>query len=136
MDYLVSGHGGLPAGQPATVVVPDGFEVAMFVQQGNVLPDDQAWPIYNHLLAGDTNWANQRVVHRYFEGAPMPNYCCWNYPEIQWNSGVFRVGAITTNNPVVNLTPYTEGNPLTLAQLFPLLAPTGGGTVYWVACTN
>jgi hypothetical protein len=136
MAYFVSAHGGLPA-QGATTQVPEGINFYLFCPKGQVLPDDAAWPIYNHLLAGDTTWANGKVVQKFFEGATMPNYVCWNYPEIQQASGVFKVGAVSANNPVVALTNYTEANPLLVSDLFTLLqnSPGGAGDVYWVACT-
>jgi hypothetical protein len=141
MDYFVSGHGGLPSGG-ATTPVPAGFNFVLFCNRGSILPDDQAWPIYNHLMAGDTTWANARIVQRFFEGASMPNYLCWNYPEIAQASGVFKVGAMSPTapgQPVVSLAPYTAAAPLSVSALFGLLpapAPGTTTTVYWVACAS
>lgn len=141
MDFFVSGHGGLPSGS-ATAIVPDGFAFALFCPPGTILLDADAWPIYNHLMAGDTSWANGKVVKHYAAGDLMPNYLCWNYPAIEHASGVFKVGAMSSTapgQPVVSLAPYTAAAPLKVSALFGKLPAPASGTIttlYWVACTN
>lgn len=72
----------------------------------------------------------------------MPNYQCWNYPEIAQASGVFTVGAMSSTapgQPVVSLATYTAAAPLSVSTLFGLLpapAPGTPTTVYWVACAS
>jgi hypothetical protein len=140
MAYFVSGHGGLPI-NGETTQVPSGVNFFLYCHRGEVLQNAIAWPIYTALLAGNIPGGAcgaGGVCQQFFPDATMPNYVCWNYPQIAEASGVFNVGAITANNPVVSLAGYTEANPLKLSDLFALLAnaPGGAGDIHWVACAS
>lgn len=132
MDYIVSGHGGRWAIPTHMVYPTGGFSVSFFVKDGNILTNAAAWPIYNHLLAGDEASVQAQIAETVLSGQPAYNYSCWNYPQLGANSGVFKVGAISTNNPVLSLSAYTEQNPLTLGRLLELLPQPG--RIFWVAC--
>jgi hypothetical protein len=132
MDYIVSGHGGRWATPVHIVFPPDDFTVEFFVNDGEILSNAAAWPIYNHLLAGDKTSVQGDIVKSVPSGGQAYNYSCWYYPQLSNNSGIFKVGAISTSRPIINLSGYTEDNPLTLGQLFDLLPEPG--RIYWLAC--
>jgi hypothetical protein len=102
-NYIVSGHGGRLSSPEHYVWVPDGFEVVFFEPDDRVLLDTKAWPIYNHLLAGDEQSVGNQIVSRFTAGQQVYNYSCWFYRELRFNSGIIRVGAINPENPVVDL---------------------------------
>ncbi|MBC2579578.1 putative adhesin [Clostridium sp. DJ247] len=131
--YIVSAHGGRD--KTSTLVIPDGFQVNFFVNDNQTLEDKEAWSIYNHLLAGDTNWADYRSKLVHHVGERIYDYFCWYYPEISDNSGVIKVGAITPVKPVISLKNYTQQSPLKLSTIFEMLK-SDPGIIYWVACTN
>lgn len=132
MDYVVSGHGGRWATPTHEVWLPEGFTANFFVQDGGILSNEDAWPIYNHLLAGDESSVQGKIVKTVQSEEKAYNYSCWYYPELGRNSGVFKVGAITTDNPIIDLSDHTGENPLTLGGMFELLPEPG--VIYWVAC--
>lgn len=134
MNYIVSGHGGRWARPVHEIWVPEGCSVEFFVNDGEVLSDKTAWPIYNHLLAGDEQTVRRQIVKSVPSGAKVYNYSCWHYPELKWNSGVFKVGGISTEKPIIDLSGYTGEQPLTLAQMFKMLPEPG--VIYWVACQS
>jgi len=131
MDYIVSGHGGRWSAPEDRVIVPAGFTVKLYVRDGEILQNTSAWPIYNHLLAGDTT--RYAAVHTVFEGGSLYNYSCWNYPELGYNSCVVNVGAISPRNPIINLAAYPGSAPLSLKTMFTMLSP---GCIHWVACRS
>jgi|GEM_PF-2064148 len=134
MDYIVSGHGGRWIEPTHEIWMPNGYTANFFVQDGEILSNEEAWPIYNHLLAGDEASVQAKIVTSVPPGKKAYNYSCWYYPELGRNSGVFKVGAITTDHPIIDLSTYTSENPLTLAKIIELLPEAG--KIYWVACRS
>ncbi len=132
MNYIVSGHGGRWASPTHKVFPPDGFTVNFFVNDGEILTNEAAWPIYNHLLAGDEKSVKSKIVKSVSQGQATYNYSCWYYPELKWNSGIFKVGAISTEKPIIDLSKYKEDSPLSLGSMFDMLPERG--VIYWVAC--
>ncbi|AKT38540.1 putative adhesin [Chondromyces crocatus] len=132
--YIVSGHGGRYT-QPGQVTVPAGFSVVFFEEDNRILYNEDAWPIYNHLLSGDEGWVQSRVKHTYQAGDTLNDYACWKYPELTRNSGIFKVGAFSSSNPAISLDGYNYSSPLMLSELFTQLSGSPG-TIYWVACTE
>lgn len=137
MDYMVSSHGGRH-NNTGTIAVPAGITVKFFVHDGGILTNDNfqdsnAWGIYNHLkaglaLQGNIDYINARVVETVNAGNQVYNYSCWNMQDINCAaySGIYPVGS---SNPINNLP-----NPLTLADVFQLIAGNTPSTIYWVAC--
>jgi hypothetical protein len=132
MNYIVSGHGGRYASPEHRIVIPNGFTVVFFTQD-NTGHDSVTlgWPLFNHLLVNDERYALSQWNHTFFSGAWIYNYSCWYYPEITSGNGIFRVGAYTTSNPLIDISGYIGTNPLTLSQIFTMLEP---GVIYWLAC--
>ena len=133
MNYIVSGHGGRYVEPTHYVWVPDGYTVVFFVEDGQILLDDDAWPIYNDLLAGSEDSVQGKIVATHGAGDQVYNYSCWPYPELGNDSGIFEVGG-STDRPIIDLNQYTGENPLTLGRLFGQLPQPG--VIYWVACTE
>ncbi|KZN12581.1 putative adhesin [Marinomonas sp. TW1] len=134
MNYIVSGHGGRWETPTHEVWLPEHLSVNFFVNDGEIISNQAAWPIYNHLLAGDEKSVQGKIVRSVPSGEKAYNYSCWYYPELGRNSGVFKVGAGTTDNPIIDLSYYTSDNPLTLDAMFDLLPEPG--VIYWVTCQS
>ncbi len=132
MSCIVSGHGARNKSPEHKIVVPKGYKVAYFVNDGELLYDNDAgWPVFNHLLAGDEKWTQNKIVEEVNEGQWTFNYACWDYPEIKRCSGIFKVGAYSTKDPIIDLSNYSFNKYLTLKEIFSQVSP---GTIYWVAC--
>ena len=132
MGYIVSAHGGRWCVPVHQIWMPDGFSVNYFVDDGAVLSNATAWPIYDALRHNDTAYADARVVETVGPEEMTYNYSCWNYPELGDDCGIFAVGGAR----ILSLAAYPEQNPLTLSVLCTWLQENGfsPGPIYWLAC--
>lgn len=126
VNKIVSAHGGRWSDQQEDLIVPQGSKVVYYVNDGEILTNDDGYNILAQLQAGEEPGGS--VIQQVNAGSPTCNYSCWNAPEFQEYCGIFAVGEQTQ---VASLQEYTEDNPLLLSQLFD---DYPNCTIYWVCC--
>ncbi|MBA3003068.1 MAG: hypothetical protein FP813_04350 [Desulfurivibrio sp.] len=124
-NVIVSAHGGRWSDQLKEFKFGKG-SVDFFVQDGEVLSNQEGYKILENLVAGKEPGGN--VAEEISSGEATYDYSCWYAEEFKKHCGIFEVG---TGKLLQSLSTYSEDAPLLLSKI---LKDYPGVTVYWVCC--